>query len=165
MRQNGNLCPNFENSRKWPILAIGGLIFLCEYIYDGIMFCFMKRTCLSFTIRPLPLSKRCRNVLRYQQVYLNRQSLETEGSNSAFFEVTKEHSVNLVQTFVKLDRLRRLYFFYGRNCSKASLSGDSVTLPELAVYAVKCQRRPELPIVFFSAGKWEFSFCLKTMKT
>ena len=75
------------------------------------MFCFMKRTCLSFTIRPLPLSKRRRNVLRYQQVYLNRQSLETEGSNSAFFEVTKEHSVNLVQTFVKLDRLRRLYFF------------------------------------------------------
>ena len=46
-----------------------------------------------------------------------------------FTEATKGHSVNLVQALVKLDRLRRLYFFYDRNRSKVSLSGDSVTLP------------------------------------
>ena len=58
----------------------------------------------------LSLSERRRNVPRYQQVYPNKQSLETEESNSTFIDATKGHSVNLVQALVKLDRLRRLYF-------------------------------------------------------
>ena len=64
------------------------------------MFCFMKRTCLSFTIRPIATERKSRNVLRYQQVYPNKQSLETEGSNSTFIEATKGHPVNLVQALL-----------------------------------------------------------------
>ena len=52
----------------------------------------------------LPLSERRGNVPRYQQVYPNKQSLETAGSNyeRAFSD--------FVQALVKFDRLRRLYF-------------------------------------------------------
>ena len=71
----------------------------------------MKELVFHSLLGLLPLSERRRNVLRYQQVYPNKQSLETEGSNSTFIEATKGHSVNLVQALVKLDRLRRLYFF------------------------------------------------------
>ena len=93
------------------------------------MFYFRKRTCLSFSIRPVATERRRRNV-PIKQVYPNKQSLETEGSNSMFSEATKPHSVNLVQALVKLDRLSRLYFFYDRNRSKVSLSiCKSVTLP------------------------------------
>ena len=51
----------------------------------------------------LPLSERRGNVPRYQEVYPNKQSLETAGSNyeKAFSD--------FVQVLVKLDRLRRLF--------------------------------------------------------
>ena len=70
----------------------------------------------------LPLRERRGNVPRYEEVYPNKQSLETAGSNyeKAFSD--------FVQALVKLDRLRRLYF-YDCNRSKVSLLGDSATLP------------------------------------
>ena len=52
----------------------------------------------------LPLSERCGNVARYQQVYPNKQSLEAAGS---YYERAFS---DFVQALVKLDRLRRLYF-------------------------------------------------------
>ena len=75
------------------------------YIYDGIMFYFRKRTCLSFTIRPIATGRKTWKRTRYQQAHPNKQFLETAGSNyeRAFSD--------FVQALVKLDRLRRLYFF------------------------------------------------------
>ena len=52
----------------------------------------------------LPLSERSGNVPRYQQVYPNRQSLETAGSN--YERVFSD----FIQALIKLDRLCRLYF-------------------------------------------------------
>ena len=64
------------------------------------MFYFRKRTCVSFTIRPIATERKTWKRVRYQQVYPNKQFLETAGSNY-------ERAFN---DFVKLDRLRRLYF-------------------------------------------------------
>ena len=73
------------------------------------MFYFGKELVFHLVLGLLPLSEKRRNV-PIKQVYPNKQSLETEGSNSTFSEATKRHSVNLVQALIKLDMLRRLYF-------------------------------------------------------
>ena len=69
------------------------------------MFYFRKITCLSFTIRPIAIERKTWKRTRYQQVYPNKQFLETAGSNY------ERAFSGFVQALVKLDKLRRLYFF------------------------------------------------------
>ena len=63
------------------------------------MFYFRKRTCISFTIRPIATERKTWKRTRYQQVYPNKQLSETAGSNyerafSDFVQALVNASVN-----------------------------------------------------------------------
>ena len=81
-------------------------IFLCEYIYDRIMFYFWKRTCLSFTFRPIATRRetwkwtKISASLPQQTIYRNCRKL-----------LWKAFS-DFVQALIKLDRLHRPSYFF-----------------------------------------------------
>ena len=68
------------------------------------MIYFRKRTCLSFTIRPIATERKTWKRTKISASLSQKQSLETAGSNyeRAFSD--------FVQALIKLDRLPRLYF-------------------------------------------------------
>ena len=109
---------------------------------------------------PLPLGERHGNIPKYQQVYPNKQSLETAGSNY------KRAFSDFVQALVKLDRLRRLYFLQPKSFKGEFIGWFSHTSNwEFRLWNVNTDVNFQIEtFVSFCAENWEFSFLMGNLR-